>query len=352
MSISTEINRKLVTEMFSIYNDAEKIMLNKLTKRIKKGITDEGWTETKYTKITSLKRDLEKTLNDSKKLARIKVNEAIQDAYKAGVNSANRDFGKAPILYKDIDIPIAIQRLVLEQENLISGSHLNILRKTDDVYRGIIADASKSTLVGVNTRRQAAQHALNRFADTGIGTFVDKAGRTWALASYVEMATRTTISHAAIQGHVDRQKQLEQDLVLISDHDNECPVCQPWEGKVLSISGKHKTYDSLQTAIGAGLFHPNCKHSLTGFVEGLSKPKQKTAEQKKEDDAGYINTQKQRYNERMIRKWKKRQQVAITDQAKKQSVSKISLWQKQQRTLIEEHPELRRKYVRESLRAI
>ena len=40
-------------------------------------------------------------------------------------------------------------------------------------------------------------------------SFVDKAGRKWELASYVEMATRTGNVHAALQGHIDRQLELE-----------------------------------------------------------------------------------------------------------------------------------------------
>jgi len=351
MSISTEINKKLVTEMFNVYNNAEKIMLNKVTKRIKKGVTVPGWPEIKYKDITSLKNDIEKTLNNAQKLSKTKISEAVEQAYKAGVNSANKDFGLAPKLYKDIKVPFAIQRLILEQQNLISGTHTNILRTANDAYREIIAEASKSALIGVETRKQAAQYALNRFADAGIGTFVDKAGRIWALASYVEMATRTTIAHAAIQGHIDRQKELEQDLIIISDHDNECPICQPWENRILSISGKHKTYPSLQSVINAGLFHPNCKHTLTGYVEGLTKPRQKTAAEKAKDNEGYKITQQQRYNERTIRKWKKRQQVAITDQAKMQTATKIKHWQKQQRELINKNPFLRRKYRRESIKS-
>ena len=36
---------------------------------------------------------------------------------------------------------------------------------------------------------------------------------------------------------------------------------EPWQGKVLSITGKTKGYPTLEEAKAAGLFHPNCRHA-------------------------------------------------------------------------------------------
>jgi len=350
MAISTEINKQLVQDVFRTYNDAESIMLEKVMKRVKRGVQQEGWTEIKYNDMVSLRQDLERTLLRTEELTNGKIHDSIIKAYQQGVNSANLDYNELPQILKDIKIPANIQRLVLEQQNLVKGTHFNILRTTEDAYRDIIGEASRGTGLGVETRKQAAQHALNRFADKGIGQFVDKAGRVWQLASYVEMATRTTIAKAAIQGHIDRQVEIGRDLVMISDHDNECPICRPWENAVLSISGNDPNYPSLQSAIDAGLFHPNCKHTLTGYIPGLSKVVKKTPAQNERDQQGYLDTQEQRYNERMIRKWKKREQVALTDQAQFASAGKVKQWQSKQRDLINRNPELRRKYDRESIR--
>ncbi len=347
MAIRTDVNRKLVQEVLNIYLNAENKMLNKVNKRIKRGILIEGWNEKKYNDVLSLRIELQHAMKEISKSSEAKLTEATYSAYKQGVNSANKDFGITPIPLKDIRIPISMQRLVQDQMQVLKNTDVTILRNVNDIYREVIGEVSSGTLVGVDTRRQAAQNALNRFANSGIKGFVDKAGRVWSMASYTEMATRATISHAAIQGHIDRQKELGRDLVIVSDHGKECPVCRPWENKVLSISGNDPDYDSLQTAISAGLFHPNCKHTLTGYIPGLTKIQHTTEAEKKRSAEGYVILQKQRYNERNIRKWKRREAVALDPLEEMRSKAKIKEWQVKQRKLVKEH-DLRRKYERES----
>ncbi|MFJ9817753.1 phage minor capsid protein [Streptomyces sp. NPDC101151] len=43
----------------------------------------------------------------------------------------------------------------------------------------------------MDTRRQATQRAMERCADLGLRTFVDRSGRTWQMTSCAEMAVRT-----------------------------------------------------------------------------------------------------------------------------------------------------------------
>jgi len=56
------------------------------------------------------------------------------------------------------------------------------------------------------------------------------------------------------------------DLVKVSTHNGACPRCAPWQGKILSISGKDSGYPSLDQAKAAGLFHPNCAHCLLPYT--------------------------------------------------------------------------------------
>lgn len=52
------------------------------------------------------------------------------------------------------------------------------------------------------------------------------------------------------------------DLVKVSSHHNPCPKCKPWQGKILSITGRTHRYATLQQAINAGLFHEGCRHAI------------------------------------------------------------------------------------------
>src|SRR5690606_5493901 len=155
--------------------------------------------------------------------------------------------------------------------------------------------------------REAAQMALNRFADAGITGFVDRAGRRWDIASYAEMATRTATGRAAIQGHTDRLTAPGYALGNGSDPPDWCSVCRPWEGRVLSLSGVTPGYPTLAEAQGSGLFHANCTHSLSAYIPGLTRAPER---RRLANPEGYEKRQRQRYNERQIRKWKRREAAA------------------------------------------
>src|SRR5690606_27925203 len=116
---------------------------------------------------------------------------------------------------------MAIERLAQVAVGNLRATHLRILRQAEDVYRQVIAEtAAPQMLTGALTRREAAQAALNRFADMGITGFVDRAGRTWTIESYAEMATRTAAGQAAIQGHIDRLIENDRDLVIVRSEEH------------------------------------------------------------------------------------------------------------------------------------
>lgn len=84
---------------------------------------------------------------------------------------------------------------------------------------------------------------------------------------------------------IDRLKSRGYDLVIISSTPTGCPMCDPWAGKTLSISGKDPEYPSLSAAIAGGLFHDGCLHSVSlspiakdRFLERLQNPATRDAE--------------------------------------------------------------------------
>lgn len=351
MAINAEINKILADRIFAIYSHSESVILQRVASRIKRGITETGWTEIKAGSVTKFRQEIESLVNDTTKLTKAQVAKSIVEAYHKGVKSAEADYGLPGTLLSDLHIPSSIQRLVLEMDNIITGTSFQILRSTMDTYRQIQATVAGGLLTGVETRKQIAQRMLNHLADNGIKSFIDKSGRKWEMAAYAEMATRTVAGRAALQGHVDRQTEAKRDLIIVSDHMGTCPVCAPWQGKVLSISGQTPGYTTLGEAKAAGLFHPNCVHTLTGYIPGLTETEVKWPYNPKQ----YEYEQQQRANERAIRKWKRREAVAITPQQQLLAKSKIKDYQGKQRELLEGYEKefgatLRRKYDRESIK--
>ena len=98
----------------------------------------------------------------------------------------------------------------------------------------------------------------------GFVALVDKGGRRWSIEAYSNMLTRTMLVKTANQGAVNRLASGGYDLVQVSDHFNECQLCTPWENEILSISGSHPQYKSVDEAQNSGeIFHPNCYDNKT-----------------------------------------------------------------------------------------
>jgi hypothetical protein len=122
------------------------------------------------------------------------------------------------------------------------------------------------------------------------------------------------------------------DLVIVSDAPQECPLCRPWEGEVLSLSGATvgtidgsggvRVAGTLPEATAAGLFHPGCRHSLGAYQPGITKPMHDTA-----DPAGDAARQKLRYLERQVRSWKRAQAVALDPAAERKAGAQVRAYQ-------------------------
>lgn len=327
MAINTDINEALLQDLLAIYTDAENQMLEKVAKRVKKGITDEGWNEQKLEDVQKLRKEVESLLNNKGKIAKTKVGQGILKAYKDGVNSAEKDAGKPQTAMKDLNVPLTIQNMLLTNYNLIDDGNSKILRNVNDAYREVMAESATGLLSGVDTRVTASQKMMDKLAAKGITSFTDKAGRKWNMSSYTEMAMRTASAHAAIEGHIQTQQSFGMDLMKVSKIGTTCPICARWQGVVLSISGKTPGYHTVDEARAAGVFHPNCRHTITMFdpeIDGEGQKELNSDAVVEQATARYDLVQQQRANERSIRYWKRREAAAIdpkTKQACKQRVN-------------------------------
>lgn len=341
MPVSPATAEHLAAGVVAHYQDAEAALTARIARNLAKGIDAPEWAATKLAQMQEYERQARRLLADLEKKARTGVRTAITDAYDRGGLSAVADIAK----FKEVDVgggmkmlqkqpgalaagvePLAGLRAVeaLTRETLgnVVATHRGILRSTMDAYRSVIAESSSGVLLGDQTRRQAAQAALNRFAQKGITGFVDKAGRGWSMESYTEMALRTGCGRAAVQGHVDRLAANGLDLVIVSDAPRECPLCREWEGVVLSLSGRTPGYPTLDEARGAGLFHVNCRHNVSAYQEGITRPMTDT-----EDPEGYADTQKLRYLERQTRAAKRVQAAAMDDAAAQAAGVRVRAYQ-------------------------
>lgn len=308
--VSNFLNQKLLDELIKIQNEAELTILTKIKEKIVKNEEPTEWLTRKSSELYELQMDVNKIAAKLYKNSSTKANDLLIEAYTKSGNNVSKAL-KKPVSELTNIIPSSLENLMYENNNLLMRSSVQILRSVNDEYRDIINQVSSQSLMGVQTLDNSVQDALNSFADRGITGFTDKIGRKWELASYTEMAIRTTTQRAALQGHIDKSLELGEDLMRVSSISTTCPLCEPWQNVILSISGNSKKYPSLQDAISAGLFHPNCKHILTVYFEEFSDYMDLEYDVPQNNAERYEATQKQRYYERQMRNWKRREAVAF-----------------------------------------
>ena len=248
--------------LIRLYEGAEKEILTEINRLLLKDPASESysmaWQKTLLQRVQQIRADLLKG-------SRTWCTEAIPDSYMKGMDWADKDplmGGKAIPGFGSIHQQAA-QVLAENTYNRLQDVGQVVGRKVDDLARAISLEASKGSVLGYQTTKQAAKRIRQDLADHGITGFVDKAGHQWDLGRYAKVLAQETTNGAFRQGSINRYQEHGHDLVRISTHSGSCPKCIPWQGRTLSISGNDPDYPSLAEAQGAGLLHVGCLHVLS-----------------------------------------------------------------------------------------
>lgn len=140
------------------------------------------------------------------------------------------------------------------------------LRYTDDAYRKVIFKSEMYTANGVFTERKAIEKAIEDFAKQGIHCIEYADGSMRDIADYADMAIKTASQRAFLMGEGEMRKKIGNTLIRISKHGGTCPLCAPWEDRVLiddvysGGTANDGAYPLLSEAMAAGLYHPRCRH--------------------------------------------------------------------------------------------
>lgn len=251
-----------------------------------------------------------------------------------------------------------LNALVEATKNDFDDVNIAIYRKTNDVYRQTIFKAEYQMASGAISLGKAIDKATESFLDKGIDCIVYKNGRRVNIADYAEMALRTASHRATLLGGGNKRDELGVHLVFVSAHANSCKLCLPWQGKVLiddvfshpskEYIDKYKgKYKLLSEAIKAGLLHPNCRHTIATYFEGVTRLPQ-TQDPKKALE-NYNNEQKQRKLEREIRKRKRIYAGTVDVDNKAKAYANLKRAQKNMRDFLKAHLEFKRQYHREKI---
>ena len=162
-----------------------------------------------------------------------------------------------------------------------------VLRYTNDQYRKIIFQSQVAASSGALTYDKAVDMATSDFLKKGINCITYSNGAVHNIASYADMAVRTASKRAYLMGEGQKRQEWGISTVILNKRFNACPLCMPFEGKVLiddvwsGGTSKDGPYPLMSSAMAAGLYHPNCKDKHSTYFEGISpKPESRYYEEK------------------------------------------------------------------------
>ncbi|MET8765477.1 phage minor capsid protein [Streptomyces sp. NPDC004658] len=355
MPVSPALAEDLAAAVADLYEAAEGVLIERIRQALAEGIDSPAWVQLKLAALGNLQTAIEAVIAALQADATGAIHQAVAEAYDRGQQAAVAELGAlgaAQTLRAAEVVPTApvVDRLARAAVDDTGPVYLRLLRTTLDAYRTVVARTAAGPALGAQTRRQAAQSALDEFANRGITGFIDRSGRAWDMRTYVEMATRSVLGRAAIEAHTERLGAAGVDLVIVSQAPEECPVCRPWERKILARTGapgarevriEHAAEDSREVTVrvagslpearAAGLMHPNCRHSVSAYLPGVSR-----VPEPQPSRGTYEDTQKQRYLERQIRRWKRREAAAMDDAARTAARARARAYQARVRELVAE----------------
>lgn len=341
-----------VENLLEAYRQAELHVLRLLATTAETALGTRDWYEQQATHLRILIAEAQTLLRAAQPSQR-----ELDSLYATGFRDGVAETATAQAAAASIP---AVAAAATETTQALTTAGLVFLRTTDDAYRRITRDAVANQIMSGQGRVQRMQTLLDSYARAGITSYVDRAGRRWGIDTYAEMALRTGLNRAQNEGRISGYLASGTRLVHVSQHLGADAHCIPYQNKILAVSGQAgrqtmtdpatgrettvDVYATLQSAIAHGLLHINCRHTLTAYVPGTPLPKAVHATEKH-----YEAEQAQRYNERMIRQWKRHQAVALTPERQRFTDQKVKAWQARQLEHLAQHPWLARQYDREKV---
>lgn len=176
----------------------------------------------------------------------------VEKAYQLGIKLAAQEH--------KIQTSIDDQALFLLRENIsarLGDATTHVGRRVEDVFRkeGLrIASLS----LGDQEVPNLSDQLQRRLVKQGVSAFTDRNGTNWGLAAYARMAVKTTTAEAIFYGTQGVLISNGLDVVEVNHVANPCDLCQKYDGKTFSLTGR-SAYPLLDTTFPV---HPNCQHYM------------------------------------------------------------------------------------------
>ena len=278
--------------------------------------------------------------------------------------SDRADYRRAGLHPPALNTSQELQKVLNAGLHQTQGLFTNLTRTTaldsGGRFRDVLDRAWLQVSTGGFDANTAIRSAIKELTRQGLTTVDYSSGRTMSVEAAVRMNVVTGVNQTALQLQETMADEMDSDLVETTAHSGARPSHAKWQGKVFSRSGKSKKYPDFRRATGygtgPGLGGWNCRHSFHPYFEGmartygageLKKLEEKSITYNGEKLTEYEASQRQRYMERQIRRWKREQQaMKAAGQPQEEAKAKLKEWRALQSDFVEQTG-LKRQYDRE-----
>ena len=298
-----------------------------------------------------------------------KTEEELQALFKEAANSvaaSDGEYYRAAGLTIDAAESAALsknmKKILAAGMKQTNGIFKNLTRTTAQESTGAFVQALDRAWMQVSSGafdyNTAVRTAVKDLSAKGIQTINYNSGARTSIEAAVRRAVVTGLNQTCGKMQEALADAMGCDLMEITAHAGARPSHAAWQGQIVSRSGKrgYLSLDDIGYGTGAGFKGWNCRHDWNPYVEGaprtwtdeqLSKLEEKTIKYNGQMMTEYEASQKQRYIERQIRRWKRENtamQSAGLDTT--ESAIKLKKWQAAQRDFVKKTG-LKRQYDRE-----
>lgn len=297
----------MVYDVSRAFERIENELLESMTRNLKKHKAEETelgieWTQWQAIQLEELQRfklEAAKKYGLEFKSMNKKIRETIANASLQGASDEELNILKALekgyVLKRERGLSAGffqtnqkrLDALMNAVEHDMKTAQTAVLRYANDQYRKIIFQSQVAASSGALTYKKAVDMATSDFLKNGLNCITYSNGAVHNIVSYADMAVRTASKRAYLMGEGQKRQEWGISTVILNKRFNACPLCMPFEGKVLiddvwsGGTSKDGPYPLMSSAMAAGLYHPNCKDKHSTYFEGISsKPESRYYEEK------------------------------------------------------------------------
>ena len=295
--------------------------------------------------------EIEQAISEVLNITDTKVKEIIHDSSYRSVQKDNDMAKAAGIEPPHPDLTQAILNGIRSTNTEIRNICNSMASAANMAFEHALDQAYLSVSSGAFSFADAVKTAVNDLGKNGIRWIDYPTGAHRRADSAIRNALRTGVNQTAARCQEQNLDEMDCNLVETTSHMGARPEHAKWQGMLFwrktPVNGLQNFYEATGYGTGAGLCGWNCRHNFFPNFDGELSfehyDEEANAKQYKLD-------QEQRYNERKIREWKRRQAVNKAGGVDNtREAKKVRAWQKRQADFLKAHPDMKRNYARESI---